>query len=696
MSIRSQFKSSGRLREKLFISLELFLCLSIIAYPASAQTAEPTIQTSAFQFTVSAANSYQISWTNGNGSSRVVLARDGAAINQQPVDGVTYAASSTFGSGHDLGASNFTVYNGTGNSFILNGLAAGKTYHFESFEYNGSAGSENYLLSTVSGNPTSYNLPFVAANSTPGTIAPNTEIPVSANFTASGVVTSAKIYYRPVAGVAPNNYIVADMTPPAVGVTYTFTIPSTAVTELGVEYNFLITDGYGNTNFAARALYETRIRHLQGNAQTLSIPYADPGSDVTNYRIIAIPVDLDSKSVNSVFSDTFGAYDPTLYTLYRWEGGPKYVELNGNTQFELGKGYWYLTPISTPVYIGPGTTAVVSTGNPFQITLAPGWNQIGNPYNFNISWSDILTANPTKVPNLGNNSKIRVFRGTVSDVDELQKFEGGFVKNTSTSNLIIDIPVAKNLSINGRKGQPEEMKNSIGQPEWEIMFNLKEGKSEYRLGGLGMHPEASIDFDFHDDFNLPRFFDYLEIKFPKKRVGMTYTKDVVPTAENFVWEFTVESNLKEKEISIRWDNSYFGNVKEVYLLDVASHRITDMLAENHYDFSHSSTKEFKVVYGNPDFVKKELVPNRIVLHDPYPNPFTDRATIEYALPPESVTMNTEIGIYNAWGAKVSSIVAPRQSGVGRWVWEADSNASGLYFIRLRMGDQVITKKLLKR
>ncbi|HRK54171.1 MAG TPA: T9SS type A sorting domain-containing protein [Cyclobacteriaceae bacterium] len=634
-----------------------------------------------------------------NPDGYLVLFSANASPNFIPVDGVEYSYHEEVGtvSGNKI----YNVGQGNSTSFNLVDLSPGETLYFKIYPYNGSGSLIKYLTSApLEANittPTDVTPPEVVSNATPTKIAPNIDIPLSANFVDVGSgITSAKIYYRPIAGISPNNFIEATLTPPSSGSTFTGLIPASAVTELGVEYKFFLTDVAGNDNSSNQTLYTTRILFEQSTSQTLIIPYTDPGIEQSNYRIIAFPIDLDSKSVNNVFNDTFGPYDPTQYTLYRWEGGPNYVELSGNSQFELGKGYWYLTPISTPVPIGSGTTADVTTNSPFKMTLKPGWNQIGNPYNFDISWMDILNANPANVANLGSNSKVRVFRGVVSDVDELQKFEGGFVKNTSTSDILINIPVAKNGSINGRKRQTDErLINSLDKPDWEIMFKLSSDKIEYDLGGLGMNTEASLGFDSYDDFNMPRFFEYLELKYPKERVGMTYTKDVVPPSENYVWTFNVESNIKSKNISIQWDNSYFRTRKEIYLLDVMEHRIINMSEQNYYSFSFSPSREFKVVYGNHDFVTNELVPNRLVLHDPYPNPFNESISIEYAIP-RDFSQHAEIQIYNILGEKVFSTIIKEIEGIGKQTWDASKFSTGLYIVKLKYGNQVETKKLLKR
>ena len=78
-----------------------------------------------------------LSWTSGNGSGRIVVAKLISANNVTPIAGVNYFANNTFGLGSNLIDSSFVVYNGTGNSVQIIGLQPNKTYQFAIFDYNG-------------------------------------------------------------------------------------------------------------------------------------------------------------------------------------------------------------------------------------------------------------------------------------------------------------------------------------------------------------------------------------------------------------------------------------------------------------------------------------------------------------------------------------------------------------------------------
>ncbi len=103
-------------------------------------------------------DSLMLSWTNGNGLSRIVFVKTGAVtvnVYPVPIDGMTYSCDSSFGTGTSLTNGWYCVYSGTGNNVTVNNLDDDTLYSFQVFEYNGSAGNEVYLRTPASSNPVS-------------------------------------------------------------------------------------------------------------------------------------------------------------------------------------------------------------------------------------------------------------------------------------------------------------------------------------------------------------------------------------------------------------------------------------------------------------------------------------------------------------------------------------------------------------
>jgi hypothetical protein len=124
----------------------------------------PTVQASNVSFSAVAGTSVTVGWTLGNGSARLVVARQGSPVNANPADLTVYSTSTVFGSGAQVGVGNYVIYSSTGSSTGVTGLATGTTYHFAVYEYNGSSGRV-YLVPGATGSFTTLGPPQVQATS---------------------------------------------------------------------------------------------------------------------------------------------------------------------------------------------------------------------------------------------------------------------------------------------------------------------------------------------------------------------------------------------------------------------------------------------------------------------------------------------------------------------------------------------------
>lgn len=108
----------------------------------------PTVAAASPVFSAIEGNKLTLRWDNGNGASRMVIAKAGSAVSAQPVNGNTYIADANFGSGTAIGSNEFVVFNGNGNTAALTNLVPGTAYHFAVYEYNGSGVNTKYLVNS--------------------------------------------------------------------------------------------------------------------------------------------------------------------------------------------------------------------------------------------------------------------------------------------------------------------------------------------------------------------------------------------------------------------------------------------------------------------------------------------------------------------------------------------------------------------
>jgi photosystem II stability/assembly factor-like uncharacterized protein len=99
--------------------------------------------------------------------------------------------------------------------------------------------------------------------------------------------------------------------------------------------------------------------------------------------------------------------------------------------------------------------------------------------------------------------------------------------------------------------------------------------------------------------------------------------------------------------------------------------------------------------GGVTAVKEELVsilPSDFALMQNYPNPFNTSTTIQYAVGKSGLVSLT---VYDLLGQEVAVLVdGERPAGIHSVVWDASTQASGVYFYRLQADTFIDTKKLI--
>ena len=125
-----------------------------ISVSGNVLAAQPTAQSTNVVFSSVTTSSFTVNWTNGNGSSRLVVVRPVSAANVVPVNATAYTANLNIASSGTTGTNNFVVYSGTGSGPItVGGLSATTNYSVEVYEFNGTTTSIDYLTTAATQNP---------------------------------------------------------------------------------------------------------------------------------------------------------------------------------------------------------------------------------------------------------------------------------------------------------------------------------------------------------------------------------------------------------------------------------------------------------------------------------------------------------------------------------------------------------------
>ena len=523
------------------------------------------------------------------------------------------------------------------------------------------------------------------------------EVPAYITVDAMPEGTTAELVYRGIAGtgwarmplLAQERVIEAPLTRPQFD-------------QIGLEYYFELTLA-DNRKVAS----DTGRTYLYYPAGGLPVPNLRFGARPQDYQMFSIPLSLEDNAVAAVLEDNLGEYKKTRWRLFHYNDttGTEYDPAAGTlARLQAGAGYWLIVRNQPDVLnTGAGTTVQVDQQNPYRVQLRKGWNQVGNPYNFSLSWADVRNYN-NNPPGLSN---LYVFEEAYRESDVLKRFQGAFV--FAATDLLLDIPVTRNVAVHGGRRSAEAQpfaENAL----WEMQFGLRGGEVSYELSGVGMHPNGRAGHDDFDRVLLPRFGSFADVSTPHPEFfAPRFARDVAPVREHYRWELTVTSNLPAQTFELDWRaylSADFDRHKRLVLYDPARNRLVDLLTATTYPLWLDGNAKLVVLYGSPEYVQEQLKPDLCSLGPVAPNPFADQTRITFGLADGASPYGVQVHVYNLNGQLVRKLAdATYPPGAYTLTWDGRDDTGrrlspGLYICRLSVhgprGSQVMSEKIVIR
>ena len=475
-------------------------------------------------------------------------------------------------------------------------------------------------------------------------------------------------------------------------------IPSDYVTVRGVEYYVSHTDG-SNTATFPELLPEINPAVLQ---VTIASTTTEVPIDSAVYAMISIPLELSNTDVFSVLGNNYGEYDRSVWRILRWEASQaaytEFPDLNGD--FSSGNAFWLITADSLPFDVQNGQS--VNSSQPFTISLQPGWNQIGNPYAFNVNWNNVENTSAIQQPVFWNGDSYEFNQTT------LVPWDGYFVFNTSANAVDIAIQAVESNSPAPKQSLWAQLLSHDASSDQEFILQITaEGQSSgWRddQNYAGMLTTATNELDSKDFLEPPPISDNIQLSF---------TKDEYLYAGNFVsispdgayWDMQLTTSGKTETVSMMIEtHTELPPDFQIWLLDrnrqtripVSEGRAAVTVPEN------GKIKQMRLIAGKESFAESNsngipLIPIEYGLSQNFPNPFNPETTIQYQLAEVSTV---ELTIYNVRGQRIRTLRRGEQStGVYSVLWDGRDDAgstvaSGMYIYRLKANEFVKTKKMI--
>ncbi len=415
------------------------------------------------------------------------------------------------------------------------------------------------------------------------------------------------------------------------------------------------------------------------------------------YKLISIPYSFADSSVQTLFKN-LGEPNQYVWRMFgRWNDRKKeYEEFPKDFKtIRRGEGYWLIT--KQPTTIDFGTTTIQGSEDDFEIVLAPGYNLIGNPFPYRVSWYNSKRE-------AGIENVIWKFNKAYDSTSFIMEpFTGYFIKNRDSTTKKIWINSEQVVA--GSLSKENAFSSTLLDHEWKIRLKANTSHSKDENTFVGMLHGASEKFD-DNDFSKPPVSPGEYVSVMLKNGKEVLAADYRPMSnEGDYWDFTLSSSVANEAVTLSFDT--FGEIPQnfgLYLVDFVTERIFDVttsLTQAVTMHKNESARNFRFVVGNRSFLEKSssgipIVPLQYLLEQNFPNPFNPSTSIKYSL---SHSASVKLEIFNVLGQKVKTIVNSFQP-IGEYIarWDGTDNfgrkaASGVYYYRIEANEFTAIKKM---
>ena len=167
---------------------------------------------------------------------------------------------------------------------------------------------------------------------------------------------------------------------------------------------------------------------------------------------------------------------------------------------------------------------------------------------------------------------------------------------------------------------------------------------------------------------------------------VAYNNDVVVGARMWTGEFTDIPAMGNDSSTETAGYMEMGSSPTFKMLNSLSGEMVDLYVDGTIDTWTNNGVSVVTLSTTPE------LPTAVTLNGSYPNPFNPATTISFSIPSE---MSVDVKVYDISGRVVGELMNGIQSqGLYEITWDASSQASGLYFVRLVAGTEMHTQKIM--
>ena len=437
------------------------------------------------------------------------------------------------------------------------------------------------------------------------------------------------------------------------------------------------------------------------------------------YRMLSIPLDFGadfSGSLADLLSGhpEFGPYNPVRWRAFRYDPGLRaYVELSPAQAVAFrpvpGRAFWLISRSAHRVDTAPVSALSTATGGDLAIVLAPGWNQIGDPFDFPVAWGSVRKSSMVDDPVAFDPAL-----GTYARAPVLRPFEGYFVENRAPEPETIWVPPAEEPATEPPGAAEAPTPAAAGPDSWMVHLCARTEAAFDGANYCGIHPRAADEFDPLDQRKPPPIpGPWVQLAFAnpawRERPGL-YRGDLRAPAEGHAWEIELRSARAGETIGLDLTpDSPLPQGLELLLLDLEQGSSIEINPAGRslvncqlLSLGPDRPYRLKLVAGTAEYVAGTQaawiqIPAQVVLDQNAPNPWREATRIRFGLPRAD---RVRLEVYNVAGQRVATLANEAMPpGYHTVLWDGATATgrrapSGVYFYRLTAGSNGFTRRLV--
>lgn len=401
---------------------------------------------------------------------------------------------------------------------------------------------------------------------------------------------------------------------------------------------------------------------------------------------------------------------PNLKALRHWQD-ERYQFITPDSIL-AGLGYWVFS--TSIIHVDLQQYEMIDANNNFVVKLQNGWNMIGNPWSWNISFDEITFST--------NSGTSFTFEQAVSDglinsgiyYWNASNISRGYRHETSSKMSINTgywLKTNQELSVHYNPKPFVLLETSLpktssilskNEQDAVIRLKVKQGRSADTDNYFGLAVDKKeYPYFYQSALEPPAIYDNIRL-FSKETKGLFTSglEDFNSVDSSQVWDLIVEGSNKE-EIVLSWENVGSSSEIHFYLYHLESGEWFNLKERDSFKIENNKTQNhLKLIASEDENFTPQILPVKYALSQNYPNPFNPVTTIKLSVPFFADGVQAKLDVFDVLGRKVKNLLNKKvKSGEIEVSWHGENSlgkqvASGIYFYRVSAGDFTTSKKMI--